>query len=180
LSLAKFFNIVKDFLFYPIKSIFIGLICTFSYMSIFPKYSLFVFFCLFVIQLQAQQNDSFNDTTLVTFKELNYKLLGPVKKGMASYYSLKFEGRKTATGAIFSHAKYTAASNNFPLGVYVRVTNPKNNQFVIVKINDRMGKSMSKKGRIVDLTRLAAKEIGIFKQGIGKVLVQKVEKSANK
>jgi hypothetical protein len=76
--------------------------------------------------------------------------------------------------------KYTAASNNFPLGIYVRVTNPKNNQFVIVKINDRMAVSMSKKGRIVDLTRLAAKEIGIIEQGIGKVLVQKVEKMANK
>jgi len=116
------------------------------------------------------------DLSMVSFT----KLVGPVKKGMASYYSLKFEGRKTATGAIFSHKKYTAASNNFPLGIYVRVTNPKNNQFVIVKINDRMAKSMSKKGRIVDLTRLAAKEIGIFKQGIGKVLVQKVEKEANK
>jgi rare lipoprotein A len=66
------------------------------------------------------------------------------------------------------------------LGIYVRVINPKNNKYVIVRINDRMGKSMSKKGRIVDLTRLAAKEIGIFKQGIGKVLVQKVEKQANK
>jgi rare lipoprotein A len=149
-------------------------------MTKISKYLLFVFFCLSVIQVQAQQVDSLIDTTLVTFKELNYKLVGPVKKGMASYYSLKFEGRKTATGAIFSHKKYTAASNNFPLGIYVRVTNPKNNQFIIVKINDRMAKSMSKKGRIVDLTRLAAKEIGIFKQGIGKVLVQKVEKEANK
>jgi rare lipoprotein A (peptidoglycan hydrolase) len=43
-----------------------------------------------------------------------------------------------------------------------------------------MAVSMSKKGRIVDLTRLAAKEIGIIEQGIGKVLVQKVEKLANK
>ena len=144
------------------------------------KYLLFVCFSLFVIELHAQQPDASMDTTLVAFKEGHYKLVGPVKKGMASYYSVKFEGRKTATGAIFSHAKYTAASNNFPLGIYVRVTNPKNNQFVIVKINDRMGKSMSKKGRIVDLTRLAAKEIGIFKQGIGKVLVQKVENEANK
>jgi rare lipoprotein A (peptidoglycan hydrolase) len=39
---------------------------------------------------------------------------------------------------------------------------------------------MSKKGRIVDLTRLAAKEIGIINHGIGKVLVQKVEKQGNK
>ncbi len=43
-----------------------------------------------------------------------------------------------------------------------------------------MHNSMSKKGRIVVLTRVAAKEIGKFKQGIGKVLVQKVEKLPNK
>jgi rare lipoprotein A (peptidoglycan hydrolase) len=132
------------------------------------------------ISLQAQEQLEIDSSEIVFFEETNYKIVGPIKKGTASYYSLKFEGRKTATGAIFSHAKYTAASNHFPLGIYVKVFNPKNNQFVVVKINDRMGKSMSKKGRIVDLTRTAAKKIGIIKQGIGKVLVQKVEKLANK
>jgi len=133
---------------------------------------------LWVAQVGAQQND---DTAAnVYFQEVGYKPVGPIKKGTASFYSLKFEGRKTATGATFSHVKYTAASNGFPLGTYLLVTNPKNQQFVVVKINDRMHKSMSKKGRIVDLTRVAAKEIGIFKQGIGKVLVQKVEKLPNK
>ena len=144
------------------------------------KYKLFAFFCLSVFQLQAQQIDVITDSTIVTFREENYKLVGAEIVGIASYYSLKFEGRKTASGAIFNHQKYTAASNNFPLGIYVRVTNPKNNRFVVVKINDRMAVSMSKKGRIVDLTRLAAKEIGIIEQGIGKVLVQKAEKMANK
>ena len=144
------------------------------------KFIIFVFFCLSVFQVRAQQIDEIIDSTILTFKEEDYQLVDSEIVGIASYYSQKFEGRKTASGAIFNHQKYTAASNNFPLGIDVRVTNPKNNQFVIVKINDRMGKSMSKKGRIVDLTRLAAKEIGIFKQGIGKVLVQKVEKLANK
>jgi rare lipoprotein A (peptidoglycan hydrolase) len=133
---------------------------------------------IWVVQASAQQND---DTAAnVYFQEVEYKPVGPIKKGTASYYSLKFEGRKTATGAKFSHVKYTAASNHYPLGIYVKVVNPKNKLFVIVKINDRMAKSMSKKGRIVDLTRVAAKEIGIFNQGIGKVLVQKVEKLPNK
>ena len=149
-------------------------------MTITSKYILIVLFCLSVIQVQAQQIDAVIDTTILTFKEEEYKLVGAEFVGIASYYSSKFEGRKTASGAIFSQQKYTAASNNFPLGIYVRVTNPKNNQFVVVKINDRMAVSMSKKGRIVDLTRLAAKEIGIIEQGIGKVLVQKVEKMANK
>jgi rare lipoprotein A (peptidoglycan hydrolase) len=148
-----------------------------------PNIFKYLFFSLLIvpfISLQAQEQLEIDSSEIVFFAETNYKTVGPIKKGTASYYSLKFEGRKTATGAIFSHAKYTAASNHFPLGIYVKVFNPKNNQFVVVKINDRMGKSMSKKGRIVDLTRTAAKKIGIIKQGIGKVLVQKVEKLANK
>jgi rare lipoprotein A (peptidoglycan hydrolase) len=148
-----------------------------------PNIFKYLFFSLLIvpfISLQAQEQLEIDSSEIVFFEETNYKTVGPIKKGTASYYSLKFEGRKTATGAIFSHAKFTAASNHFPLGIYVKVFNPKNNKFVVVKINDRMGKSMSKKGRIVDLTRTAAKKIGIIKQGIGKVLVQKVEKLANK
>ncbi len=72
------------------------------------------------------------------------------------------------------------AANVYFQEVWNKLTNPKNQQFVVVKINDRMHNSMSKKGRIVVLTRVAAKEIGKFKQGIGKVLVQKVEKLPNK
>lgn len=128
----------------------------------------------------AQVDDSRDTLSIVTFNEIQYKVVGKVKKGKASFYSLKFEGRKTATGSKFSHQNYTAASNTFPLGTLVLVTNPKNKQFVVVKINDRMSKSMSKKGRIVDLTRLAAKELGIFKLGIGYVWVQKVVKKADK
>lgn len=149
-------------------------------MSSIFKYLFLLFLTVPFIEVKAQDQLENDTSTILVFQDITYKTMGPVKKGTASFYSLKFEGRKTANGAIFSHAKYTAASNHFPLGIYVKVVNPKNNQFVIVKINDRMAKSMSKKGRIVDLTRLAAKEIGIFKHGIGKVLVQKVEKLANK
>lgn len=154
--------------------------CNFKVMPSILKYPFLLLLTtsLWIVQSSAQQND--DTTSIVLFQSIEYKPVGPIKKGTASYYSLKFEGRKTATGATFSHVKYTAASNHYPLGIFVKVLNPKNNLFVIVKINDRMAKSMSKKGRIVDLTRVAAKEIGIIKQGIGKVLVQKVEKLTNK
>ena len=131
------------------------------------------------IYTSAQEYDA-KDSFIVVFNDVSYKVVGKVKKGKASFYSLKFEGRKTATGSTFSHQNYTAASNTYPLGTLVLVTNPKNKKFVVVKINDRMSKSMSKKGRIVDLTRLAAKELGIFKLGIGAVWVQKVVKKADK
>jgi rare lipoprotein A len=137
---------------------------------------LLAIFSLAFIKVDTQEGSLKDSLTTIFFNDVNYKVVGKVLKGKASFYSLKFEGRKTATGSVFSHKNYTAASNSFPLGTYVLVTNSKNKQFVVVKINDRMSKSMSKKGRIVDLTRVAAKDLGIFKHGIGSVLVQKVQK----
>lgn len=93
--------------------------------------------------------------------------------GIASFYHNKFEGRKTATGETFRQSKFTAASNNFPLGTNVQVTNIKNDKSVIVRINDRMAHSMSRKGRIVDLSTSAAKSIG-FKEGLLKVKIEKI------
>lgn len=97
--------------------------------------------------------------------------------GAASFYSRKFEGTKTATGDIFHHANLTAASNNFKLNTWVRVTNLKNGESVIVLINDRMHPTMAKKGRVVDLTSSAAKKIGLTsKIGVVKVKVEQVAK----
>src|SRR4051812_34552128 len=57
--------------------------------------------------------------------------------GTASFYANKFEGRKTATGEIFSQKKLSAASNILPLNHWVRVTNTRNNLSVVLRINDR-------------------------------------------
>lgn len=90
-----------------------------------------------------------------------------VKEGTASYYSNKFEGRKTASGEIFRQSKFTAASNYYNLGDTVVVTNISNNKKVKVVINDRMGN----RTRIIDLSKAAAKEIGMIKKGIVEVKV---------
>ncbi|HCL04697.1 MAG TPA: septal ring lytic transglycosylase RlpA family lipoprotein, partial [Chitinophagaceae bacterium] len=65
-----------------------------------------------------------------------------------------------------------AASNHFKLNTLVRVTNLKNNKSVIVLINDRMHNKMKRKGRVVDLTKHAAKELDFVKSGLTKVSVQ--------
>lgn len=96
--------------------------------------------------------------------------------GTASFYSKKFEGRKTATGERFKHAGMTAASNHFALNTWVKVTNLKNGATVVVRINDRMHKNMKKKGRVVDLTRTAASKIGILSKGLARVRVEITEK----
>lgn len=96
--------------------------------------------------------------------------------GTASFYSKKFEGRKTATGERFKHAGFTAASNHFALNTWVKVTNLKNGATVVVRINDRMHRNMKKKGRVVDLTRAAASKIGILSKGLARVRVEITEK----
>lgn len=97
--------------------------------------------------------------------------------GIASFYSKSFEGTKTATGEIFRHAKYTAASNSLPLNTWVRVTNLRTSKTVIVRINDRMHPKMARKGRVIDLTSTAAKKIGLTSRiGITKVSLEVVEK----
>lgn len=97
--------------------------------------------------------------------------------GVASFYNKSFEGSRTATGETFRNNNYTAASNNFPLNTWVRVTNLRNGKCVIVRINDRMHTKMAKKGRVVDLTSTAARKIGLTsKIGLMKVSVEEVEK----
>jgi rare lipoprotein A len=95
------------------------------------------------------------------------------KKGVASYYHNSFIGRKTSSGEIFSQEKLTCASNQYPLGTWLKVTNTRNGKSVIVKVNDRMHPKMN---RVVDLSRQAAGEIGMINAGLAKVEVENLGK----
>ena len=88
--------------------------------------------------------------------------------GQASYYADKFDGRKTANGEIFDQDKLTAAHKTLPFGTIVKVTNLTNNKTVIVRINDR-GPFVA--GRIIDLSKAAAKKIDLISAGVVKVTV---------
>ena len=100
-----------------------------------------------------------------------------VLHGVASYYSDKFNGRKTANGEIFDQNKFTAACNKLPLGTRIKVTNLKNGQSVIVRVNDRLHPKMN---RIVDLSKAAAKKISIISRGIARVRVEVLDKKRKK
>ena len=89
--------------------------------------------------------------------------------GIASFYADKFEGRKTANGEIYYHVKKTAAHPKLPFGSIVKVTNMENKKFVVVRINDR-GPFVG--NRIIDLSKSAAKDIGIVEKGLAKVEVE--------
>ena len=104
----------------------------------------------------------------------NYRKTGKIIKGIASFYSANLDGTKTATGEIFRNSKYTAASNNLKLNTLVLVTNLKNKKSVVVRINDRMHPRMAKKGRVVDLSRIAAKTLDFIENGLTKVSVETI------
>jgi rare lipoprotein A len=89
--------------------------------------------------------------------------------GYASFYADKFEGRKTANGEIFNQSKLTAAHKKLPFGTQVMVTNLANGRSVQVRINDR-GPFVS--GRIIDLTKAAAKEIDMLGAGVARVRIR--------
>ncbi|MEN9422621.1 MAG: hypothetical protein RL122_4 [Pseudomonadota bacterium] len=93
--------------------------------------------------------------------------------GTASYYSDKFDGRKTASGERFDQGDLTCAHGSLPFGCRIRVTNLRNNKAVEVKVNDRGG--FSKHGRMIDLSKAAAKEIGMVGMGTAKVKVEVLE-----
>lgn len=99
-------------------------------------------------------------------------------KGIATYYAYKHHGRKTASGEIFHVDSLTCAHRFLPFGTIVKVTNTKNQKSVIVKVNDR---GPFAKGRIIDLSKSAAEEIGITRKvGIGHVVVEVISKGDGK
>ena len=100
-----------------------------------------------------------------------------VYKGQATYYHDKFHGRKTASGELYNKKKYTAAVRmnkvKIPFGTIIEVKNLSNNKKVRVKVNDKIPNSSS---AIVDLSRVAAKEIGLIQAGRAKVEIRVVSK----
>lgn len=126
-------------------------------------------------------NPLFQDTAIKTLPADTLHQDSTAKKhklktitGIASFYSKNLHGSKTSTGETYKHEKYTAASNEFKLHTWVRVTNLSNHKSVIVRINDHMHKKMQKKGRVIDLSRSAAQKLDFIKKGLTKVKVEEV------
>lgn len=90
------------------------------------------------------------------------------KEGYASYYAKRFEGRRTASGQRYNPDKLTAAHRSLPLGTVVRVINPATSQEVHVTVNDRCA---SKPFPFIDLSRAAAKKIGLWGKGKIRVVI---------
>ena len=89
--------------------------------------------------------------------------------GVASWYGPGFHGRQTASGERFDQNDLTAAHRKLPLGSEVKVTNLENGRSITVEINDR---GPYAKGRVLDLSKAAARKLGMMENGVAKVRIE--------
>ena len=87
--------------------------------------------------------------------------IGHTESGIASWYGNPYHGRRAANGEIYDMEKLTAAHRTFAFGTWVRVHNLDNGKTVDVRITDR---GPYAKGRDIDLSQAAAREIGLTRQ----------------
>ena len=93
------------------------------------------------------------------------------QQGKASYYGKAHHGKKTASGKRFNMYAMTAAHRSLPFGTQLKVTSKDTGKSVIVTINDR---GPYAGGRILDLSQEAARQLGVIKQGVGVVTLEKI------
>jgi len=92
-----------------------------------------------------------------------------METGLASWYGSRHHGKRTASGEVFNQNKFTAAHRTLPWGSRVKVTNLTNGKSVEVRINDR---GPFTKDRIIDVSRAAARSLGMVEQGITTVRIE--------
>ena len=109
-----------------------------------------------------------NDITSFNPADIKIIDLGMMK---ASWYGPRFHGRLTANGEVYDQMGLTAAHKSIPFGTLLRLTNPKTKTSVIVRINDR-GPYIP--GRQIDLSKKVAMILGIYKKGVAKIKVEKI------
>lgn len=109
----------------------------------------------------AQADSTNKKTTELTIqaKKRGHELIGK-----ATYYGDRYKStRRTANGEYFNKDAYTAAHKTLPFGTIVKVTNTRNNKSVNVRITDR---GPFGKGRIIDVTPKAARELDMIRAGV--------------
>ncbi|MBC7721826.1 MAG: septal ring lytic transglycosylase RlpA family protein [Pedobacter sp.] len=119
-----------------------------------------VFILIFILMLSACRRK--------TVPESSGKTDTVTETGYASYYADNLNGHSTASGEAYNSSKMTAAHKKIPFGTIVTVTNLSTGKQVTVRVNDR-GPFVS--GRIIDLSKAAAKQIGMVGAGIVKVKI---------
>ena len=98
--------------------------------------------------------------------------VGTVVEGMASWYGPGYHGRRTSSGEVFDQDDLTAAHADWAFGTRVKVTLLSTGRSVLVRVNDRFA---NHKRRLIDVSRGAARRIGLIGPGTGRVRLEVVE-----
>ena len=94
------------------------------------------------------------------------------QQGKACFYARMHHGQRTASGERHDQNALVAAHRSLPFGTRVQVTNLANGRKVTVRINDR---GPFRRGRIIDLSRAAAQQLGMIERGVVAVRIETVE-----
>lgn len=123
-------------------------------------------------RVMAVEESQLNELSKPALSELEELLQSGSKfesvEGFASYYARRFNGRRTSSGQRYNPDKLTAAHQSLPFGTVVRVLNPASKQEVQVTVNDRCA---PKSFHFIDLSRAAAKKIGLWGKGKIRVVI---------
>lgn len=125
------------------------------------------------VALQISPENTLPDTLENFFYVQPQKLVKEVFYAMTSFYGKRFSSKKTANGESHERETYTAAHRTLPFNTILRLTNEDNGKSVIVRINDR---GPFRRGRDLDISWYAARDLEITQKGIKKLKVEVLEK----
>lgn len=94
-------------------------------------------------------------------------------QGLGTFYHVRHWGNKTSSGELYHPFVFSAAHRSLPFGTWVEVELPKTGKKTIVRVNDR-GPFI--RGRVIDVSKVAAQELGLVSYGISKVRVRPLTK----
>ena len=100
--------------------------------------------------------------------------LSKIQQGQASWYGPGFHNRRTANGERFNMNAMTAAHKTLPFGTMVLVKSARSGKSVVVRINDR---GPYAHGRVIDLSKAAAQELGMHNKGVYNVILYRMPKN---
>ena len=125
--------------------------------------------CCSLLAVPAHARESSRKGKSRTEKSETQFAVGQKYTGTSAWYGLRAHGKRTASGKTFDSTQLTAAHRTLPFGTLAKVTNKKNKKSTIVQITDRGPSSPS---YLIDISRQAAIEIGMLRQGCATVTVE--------
>ena len=108
---------------------------------------------------------------------LHSQSVGTRETGLAAVYADDLHGNITASGQVYDKDKLTAAHKTLPFGTMIKVTNPKNNKSITLRVNDR---GPVQQNRILDISPAAAAKLGFSKLVMREVELEVIEVGSGK